>query len=77
MDLYRLVVDLIDRAAKLMTLAGEHKQKIETPKWLCPVALWLDVYEKYAIGRKRRSLLLTQSTGRTWKAFQVSLSNEE
>lgn len=66
-----LAVELIEKAAKVLAIAVELEKTIETPKWLCPVAVLLDLYEKFATGFKMRNELLARPSGRVWKTFQV------
>lgn len=68
-DLFASVVELLERASYLLTLVYEKESKIITPKWLCPLILLIDVYEKYALASQRRKQLLANSNKRQWKFF--------
>lgn len=68
-DLFERVVELLDRSAYLLTLVYEKEAKITTPKWLCPLVLLIDVYEKYAVASQRRKQLLSKNCKRQWKFF--------
>ncbi|KAJ6222788.1 hypothetical protein RDWZM_001333 [Blomia tropicalis] len=68
-DLFQNMVELLERSSYLLTLLYEKESKIVTPKWLCPLILLIDVYEKYALASQRRNLLLTKCSKRQWKFF--------
>lgn len=70
-----LAIELIEKAAKVLSVAVELEKPIETPKWLCPLAVLLDLYEKFAAGFKMRNELLARPSGRVWKTFQVMENN--
>lgn len=68
-DLFPNVVELLERSSYLLTLVFEKDSKITTPKWLCPLILLIDVYEKYAVASQRRKQLLSKDSKRQWKFF--------
>ncbi|XP_067140217.1 E3 ubiquitin-protein ligase HUWE1 isoform X2 [Centruroides vittatus] len=59
-----LLVQLLDAAQHSLTLVKESP----TPKWLAPLVLLIDLYEKAAIASRRRAPLL-QIPKRQWKWF--------
>ncbi|XP_074873486.1 E3 ubiquitin-protein ligase HUWE1 isoform X2 [Carettochelys insculpta] len=51
--------------------AAKEQQEVQTPKWITPVLLLLDFYEKTAISSKRRAQMHTylQANGNNWRWF--------
>ncbi len=70
-SIFTLAVDLIGKAAHVLSLASELEKDVEIPDWLCPITVLLDLYEKFGTGFKLRNELISRPTGRVWKTFQV------
>ncbi|XP_054168845.1 E3 ubiquitin-protein ligase HUWE1-like isoform X3 [Oppia nitens] len=63
------MVILLEKAHHLMSLvANNNKNNVITPKWLAPLILLIDLYDKAAIASSRRTPLL-KATKRLWKWF--------
>ena len=63
------MVHLLEIAQNLLTLvASNNKNDVSTPKWLAPLILLIDLYDKAAVASARRAPLL-QTTKRQWKWF--------
>ena len=55
------------------TKSGHESDKIDssgTPKWMAPLLLLLDLYEKMALGMRRRSAM-EKATSHIWKWFDI------
>ncbi|KAH9407759.1 E3 ubiquitin-protein ligase huwe1 [Tyrophagus putrescentiae] len=72
-SIFTLAVDLIGKAAHVLSLASELEKDVEIPDWLCPITVLLDLYEKFGTGFKLRNELISRPTGRVWKTFQRSV----
>ena len=63
------MVHLLEKSQHLLALvANNNKSSIVTPKWLAPLILLIDLYDKAAIASARRAPLL-KATKRQWKWF--------
>ena len=73
-NLISCLITLLDAAQDILLLlkpkyANSTTNKIITPKWLAPVILLIDLYDKAAISSKRKSPLLAMQK-RQWKYFE-------
>lgn len=69
--LLNLSIELVENASYILNLAHTIDPTITTPKWLAPLILLIDLYEKNALTSRRRQQLLldTADCKRTWKFF--------
>ena len=64
-----LMVQLISVAQE--TLQGDNSENKTTPKWITPMLLFIDLYEKVVLAMKRRDAMDSVCSG-TWKWFEVA-----
>ncbi|XP_054905360.1 E3 ubiquitin-protein ligase HUWE1 isoform X8 [Poeciliopsis prolifica] len=65
-----LLIKLLEVVQPCLQAAKEHKD-IQTPKWITPVLLLIDFYEKMAVSSKRREQMnkYLQPNGNNWRWF--------
>ncbi|KAF6724675.1 E3 ubiquitin-protein ligase HUWE1 [Oryzias melastigma] len=65
-----LLIKLLEVVQPCLQAAKEHKD-IQTPKWITPVLLIIDFYEKMAVSSKRREQMnkYLQPNGNNWRWF--------
>ncbi|KAM9344280.1 E3 ubiquitin-protein ligase HUWE1 isoform 5-T6 [Pholidichthys leucotaenia] len=65
-----LLIKLLEVVQPCLQAAKEHKD-IKTPKWITPVLLIIDFYEKMAVSSKRREQMnkYLQPNGNNWRWF--------
>ncbi|XP_038138930.1 E3 ubiquitin-protein ligase HUWE1 isoform X7 [Cyprinodon tularosa] len=65
-----LLIKLLEVVQPCLQAAKEHKE-IQTPKWITPVLLLIDFYEKMAVSSKRREQMnkYMQPNGNNWRWF--------
>lgn len=56
-----LSIQLLESAQHVLTFALEKGIALDTPKWMAPVVLFLDLYEKAAIATRRKGVLAAVS----------------
>ena len=63
------MVNLLEKSQHLLSLvSNNNKNSVVTPKWLAPLILLIDLYDKAAVASARRAPLL-KATKRQWKWF--------
>lgn len=63
------MVHLLEKSQHLLSLViNNNKNTVVTPKWLAPLILLIDLYDKAAVASARRTPLL-KATKRQWKWF--------
>ncbi|CAG2119153.1 unnamed protein product, partial [Medioppia subpectinata] len=62
------MVVLLEKAQHLMSVVANNKNSVITPKWLAPLILLIDLYDKAAVASARRAPL-RKATKRLWKWF--------
>ena len=63
------MVHLLEKSQDLLgVVANNNKNSVITPKWLAPLILLIDLYDKAAVASARRAPLL-KATKRQWKWF--------
>uniref|UniRef100_A0A8B9N1U0 HECT-type E3 ubiquitin transferase n=1 Tax=Accipiter nisus TaxID=211598 RepID=A0A8B9N1U0_9AVES len=65
-----VLIKLLEVVQPCLQAAKEHKE-VQTPKWITPVLLLIDFYEKTAVSSKRRAQMnkYLQATGNNWRWF--------
>ncbi|XP_071657347.1 E3 ubiquitin-protein ligase HUWE1 isoform X2 [Patagioenas fasciata] len=65
-----VLIKLLEVVQPCLQAAKEHKE-VQTPKWITPVLLLIDFYEKTAVSSKRRAQMnkYLQFGGNTWRWF--------
>ncbi|XP_069738899.1 E3 ubiquitin-protein ligase HUWE1-like [Phaenicophaeus curvirostris] len=65
-----VLIKLLEVVQPCLQAAKEHKE-VQTPKWITPVLLLIDFYEKTAVSSKRMARLsqYLQATGNNWRWF--------
>lgn len=71
-DLIETLVTLLERTQNTMSILSQNNSNsttsVSTPKWLAPVVLLIDLYDKAAVASVRRAPLLSLNR-RQWKWF--------
>ena len=65
----KLMTEVKDRLSS--TTSSSSAVALETPKWMTPVLLFIDLHEKVLLGMNRRARLAKICT-RDWKWFDIS-----
>lgn len=73
-QLLTIMVEVLERSAYILTKSKEAESKtssaqIHTPKWMAPLVLIIDLYQKYSVALKRREQLLATNSKRVWMYF--------
>ncbi|XP_025908712.1 E3 ubiquitin-protein ligase HUWE1-like, partial [Nothoprocta perdicaria] len=65
-----VLIKLLEVVQPCLQAAKEHKE-VQTPKWITPVLLLIDFYEKTAVSSKRRAQMnkYLQANGNNWRWF--------
>uniref|UniRef100_A0A8V5GUB3 E3 ubiquitin-protein ligase HUWE1 n=1 Tax=Melopsittacus undulatus TaxID=13146 RepID=A0A8V5GUB3_MELUD len=65
-----VLIKLLEVVQPCLQAAKEHKE-VQTPKWITPVLLLIDFYEKTAVSSKRRAQMnkYLQASGNNWRWF--------
>ncbi|XP_059588545.1 E3 ubiquitin-protein ligase HUWE1 isoform X3 [Alligator mississippiensis] len=65
-----VLIKLLEVVQPCLQAAKEHKD-VQTPKWITPVLLLIDFYEKTAVSAKRRAQMnkYLQANGNNWRWF--------
>ncbi|KAM4754318.1 E3 ubiquitin-protein ligase HUWE1-like [Cyanocitta cristata] len=69
-----VLIKLLEVVQPCLQAAKEHKE-VQTPKWITPVLLLIDFYEKTAVSSKRRAQMnkYLQASGNNWRWFDDPL----
>ena len=66
-----LMVQLIGVAQEALSLQQNSSESKVTPKWITPMLLFIDLYEKVVLAMKRRDAM-SEVCSSTWKWFEVA-----
>ena len=65
------MVQLIGVAQEALSLQQDNSESKVTPKWITPMLLFIDLYEKVVLAMKRRDAM-SEVCSSTWKWFEVA-----
>lgn len=81
-ELISHIIDMLEHTSFLLRKAQENKATttttttdLQTPRWLAPLVILIDLYEKYSLASKRRQELLGQTKKRIWKYYDERAPN--